>query len=187
MEAPAVAPYGSFRSPITSDIALATAGWVWGVPIVVDGDDCYWIEPRPEEDGRYVVMRRSPDGRIECMTPSPFNVRTRVHEYGGGALAIHEGTLFFSNFDDQRLYRQDPGAPPRPITPEAKLRYADATIDWKRGRLLCVREDHTGNGKEPTNTLVSVPLSGMEGGTVIVCGADFYASPTLSPDGSRLA
>jgi dipeptidyl aminopeptidase/acylaminoacyl peptidase len=190
MAAPAIAPYGSFRSPITSDIVARAAGWAWGVPILLEGEDVYWVEPRPAEGGRYVVMRRSPEGRIECLTEAPFNVRTKVHEYGGGAVAVSDGTLYFSNFTDQRLYRQDPGAPPRPLTPptgEGKLRYADATIDRKRGRLICVREDHTGAGPEPVNTLVSLPLSGEDIGTIMVCGADFYASPTLSPDGSRLA
>jgi dipeptidyl aminopeptidase/acylaminoacyl peptidase len=190
MAAPAIAPYGSFRSPITPAIVAQAAGWAWGVPILLDREDIYWVEPRPAEGGRYVVMRRSPEGRTECLTEAPFNVRTMVHEYGGGAVAVSDGTLYFSNFADQRLYRQDPGAPPRPITPpteEAKLRYADAVIDQRRGRLICVREDHRAGGPEPVNTLVSLPLEGTDIGIVMVCGADFYSSPTLSPDGSRLA
>jgi dipeptidyl aminopeptidase/acylaminoacyl peptidase len=121
------------------------------------------------------------------MTPSLFNARTRVHEYGGGAFVVADGTVYFSNFDDQRLYRKDPGSEPRPITPEKELRYADGVIDRRRGRMICVREDHTVPSREAGNTLVSLDLEDGEGGQVLVSGNDFYSSPRLSPDGSRLA
>src|SRR6185503_3239473 len=99
-----VAPYGSWHSPIPAEVLVAVSGWSRGVPIVLDGADVYWIEPRPSEGGRYVVMRRSSDGRIACLTETPFSVRTRVHEYGGGALAVKGGTLYFTNDADQQLY-----------------------------------------------------------------------------------
>ena len=114
------------------------------------------------------------------MTPQPFDARTRVHEYGGGDFAVHEGTLYFSNFADQRIYRRAPGRP-QPLTPERGKRYADMVVDRARRRLIAVREDHSW-GREPVNEIVSVDLeSGEE--TVLVSGNDFYSSPRLSPDG----
>ena len=190
MTEPKVAPYGSWKSPITADlIASRTIGRpISGLgQITLDGKDVYWIELRPLEGGRYVIVRRTPDGRRSDMTPSLFNARTRVHEYGGGAFVVADGTVYFSNFDDQRLYRQDPGSEPRPITPEEELRYADGVIDRRRGRMICVREDHTVPSREAGNTLVSLDLEDGEGGQVLVSGNDFYSSPRLSPDGSRLA
>lgn len=185
MTEPKVAPYGSWKSPITSDLTVAET--IRLGQIALDGDDVYWVELRPAESGRSVVVRCTLDGQITDVTPPLFNVRTRVHEYGGGAFVVTDGTIIFSNFDDQQLYRQDPGAEPRPITPEADLRYADGVIDRRRNRLICVREDHTNDGREAVNALVSLDLAGGNGGQVLVSGNDFYASPRLSPDGSRLA
>lgn len=146
------------------------------------------MEMRPTEGGRQVVVRRAADATITDVTPAPFNARTRVHEYGGGAYTVVDGTVYFSNFRDQRLYRQRPGEQPRPLTPEAPLRYADGTVDRRRNRMICVREDHTQADRPPTNTIVGVVLDGDEqGGRVLVAGNDFYAAPRLSPDGTRLA
>ena len=184
MAGPMTAPYGSWKSPITSK--LIASGTIGLTQVEVDGDDVYWIEMRPTEGGRCVVVRRTPDGRTSDVTPSPFNARTRVHEYGGGAFAVADGTVYFSNFADQRLYRQDHGSQPRPVTPEANLRYADAVIDRRRGRLVCVREDHR-TDHEAVNTIVGVDVAGLHQGDVLVAGNDFYSSPRLSPDGSRLA
>ena len=111
-------------------------------------------------------------------------MRTRVHEYGGGAFTVHDGVIFFSNFSDQRLYRQDPGEAPRPITPEGEWRYADGVVDAHRGRMVCVREDHTGGGHEPVNALVSLDLTAGTEPQGLVTGSDFYSTPRLSPDGS---
>jgi len=183
---PMIAPYGSWKSPITADII--TRGAVRLMQVVLDGEDIYWLESRPAEAGRYVIVKRSPDGTVSDITPAPFYARTTVHEYGGGDFCVHNGTVYFSNFKDQRLYVQKPGAAPQPITPEKALRYADAVIDARRNRLICVREDHTVAGREAVNTIVSVKLDGdPDGGTVLVSGNDFYASPRLSPDGTKLA
>lgn len=185
MTSPRIAPYGSWTSPLTSDVI--TTGALRLNDIVLDGADIYWNESRPSEGGRGVIVRRTADGQIQDMTSAPFNVRTRVHEYGGAAYTVADGALYYSNFDDNRLYRQASGGLPQPITPDVPLRYADAVVDQARGRLICVREDHRSEG-EAVTTLVSVSLSGDEtGGTVLVSGADFYASPQLSPDGARLA
>src|SRR5215210_1058797 len=177
-----VAPYGSWGSPISSD--LIVRGMVGLMGVVIDGKDVYWLETRPTEGGRNVVVLRTPDGRTEDVTPQPFNARTRVHEYGGGNFAVNRGEVYFSNFADQRIYRRSPGEEPLPLTPETGRRYADMVVDQDRRRLIAVREDHVGH--EPANEIVSVDLeSGEE--RVLVSGEDFYSSPRLSPDGRRLA
>ena len=179
------AAYGSWKSPITSDLIVSrTIGFD---QTAVDGEDVYWTEMRPAEGGRYVVVRRTRDGRAEDVTPAPFNARTLVHEYGGGAFAVDRGTVYFSNYADQRLYRQVPGAPPEAITPAGAWRYADGVVDPRRGRIVCVREDHTDPSHEAVNALVSVDLRVPDAGRVLASGNDFYSSPRLSPDGARLA
>jgi len=185
MAEPRIAPYGSWKSPITSD--LIASGAIRLGAVTLDGEDTYWTEMRPAEGGRFVIVRRTPDGRVADITPAPFNARTRVHEYGGGAYAVHNGTVYFANFADQRLYRQDPGGPPHPLTPATNWRYASMVIDARRDRLICVREDHTVAGRQAINTLVSLPLVESDGGQVLVSGNDFYAAPRLSPDGAYLA
>jgi dipeptidyl aminopeptidase/acylaminoacyl peptidase len=185
MTEPQVAPYGSWKSPITSELIACET--ITLRQIVLDGEDIYWSEMRPAGGGRYVVVRRTPDGRTIDITPPPFNARTRVHEYGGGSFFIADGTVYFSNFADQRLYRQAPGDQPRPITPEAELRYADGLVDLRRGQIICVREDHTTPDEEAANTIVSIDLGRGGAAQVLVFGNDFYSSPRLSPDGSRLA
>jgi len=151
----------------------------------IDGDAVYWIEGRPSEGGRNVVVRLA-NGRTEDVTPAGFNARTRVHEYGGGDYTVHDGVVYFSNFADQRLYRQRMGEAPEAITPEAALRYADAIVDAARRRLICVREDHRLDDREAVNALVAIPLDGGEQ-TVLAEGYDFFATPRLSPDGRQLA
>jgi dipeptidyl aminopeptidase/acylaminoacyl peptidase len=185
MTTPKNASYGSWKSPITSEaIVSATVGLG---QIVLDGTDVYWLELRPSEGGRSVVVRRTADGHTSDVTPAPFNARTRVHEYGGGAFTVSEGTVYFSHFADQRIYRQSPGSTPQPLTPEAELRYADARVDRQGKHLLCVREDHRQTGREAINTIVSIDLERGGEGEVLVTGNDFYSSPRLSPDGKQLA
>ncbi|NEN90663.1 MAG: S9 family peptidase [Okeania sp. SIO3H1] len=178
-----IAPYGSWKSPITAD--LIVAGTIGLNSIAIDGEDVYWIEGRPSEGGRNVIVRHTPDGQTTDITPSPFNVRTRVHEYGGGAFLVTDGTIYFSNFADQRLYRQPSDAAPQPLTPEANCRYADAVMDKQRDRLICIQEDHT-KGGEAINRIVSINLKDETDIQILVEGNDFYASPRLSPDGERL-
>lgn len=184
MTEPRIAPYGAWKSPITSDLIVAGTIGLGGIRL--DGEAVYWTEQRPTEGGRNVVVRRSPDGTVEDITPVPFNVRTRVHEYGGGAYFVHDGVVYFSNFADQRLYRQDIGQTPIALTPETQWRYADGVMDVQRNRILCVREDHT-NAGEPINTIVAIDATGTADQIVLVSGCDFYMSPRLSPDGSQLA
>ncbi|HEX4990573.1 MAG TPA: S9 family peptidase, partial [Candidatus Binatia bacterium] len=178
-----VAPYGSWKSPITADVVAA--GEVGLEQVRVDGVDVYWVERRSQEGGRKVIVCRSPDGRGTDITSAGFNARTRVHEYGGGDYAVSNGTVIFSNFTDQRLYVQRPGSEPKPLTPAADIRYADGVIDRRRNLFFCVREDHTGYG-EAINTVVSIDVKTENPGKILVSGNNFYASPRLSPDGSQL-
>ena len=190
-----VAPYGSWKSPITSDLIVSATIGLGSIMLDgaegAEGTDVYWTEIRPAEGGRVVIVRRMPEGQtvdsthwINPHSTAQYNVRTRVHEYGGGSCLVHDGTIYFSNYADQRLYRQEPGGEPQPITPAEKLRYADGVIDWRRKRVICVREDHTVAGREAVNTLVSFALDGSdEKQQVLASGNDFYATPRLSPDG----
>jgi dipeptidyl aminopeptidase/acylaminoacyl peptidase len=197
MPEPKTAPYGSWSSPITSDMIVASS--IGLGDILLDGGDVYWLEARPQEGGRSVVVRRAADGTIADVTPPlppagsmpAFNVRSRVHEYGGGAYLVDAGIVYFSNDGDQRLYRQRPGAAPEPITPDPGrargLRYADGVIDGRRRRLIAVREDHTTAAAQPVNAIVAIPLDGDAAPRLLLSGRDFYAAPRPSPDGSRLA
>ena len=178
-------PYGSWSSPIRIDdlvggVVRLSEPWI-------DGDDVYWIESRPAEGGRSVLVRRAADGTAGDVSPQPFNVRTRVHEYGGGAYTAAGGTVVFSNLADGRLYRLDPGdATPQPITPEGPFRYADLRFDRGRRRFLVIREDASGSGA-PVGAIVAIPLDGEHEPRVLYQGPDFLAAPRPSPDGTRLA
>ncbi len=178
-------PYGSWPSPIRIEDLLGDTvrlGEPW-----IDGDEIYWIESRPAEAGRSVLVRRGADGTTADVTFDPFDVRTGVHEYGGGSYTAAGGTVVFSNRADGRLYRLDPGvAEPQPITPEGAYRYADLRFDPGRRRFLAVREDHTGVG-QAVAAIVEVPLDGERAPRILVEGPDFLAAPRLSPDGSQLA
>jgi dipeptidyl aminopeptidase/acylaminoacyl peptidase len=179
-----IAPFGAWKSPITSDLIVAGTIGLGGV--TCDGEDIYWLEGRPTEGGRNVLVKRSADGSVMDITPPAFNVRTRVHEYGGGAFLVAQGTVYFANFADQRLYQQVGNAVPQPLTEVSQRRYAGAVLDASRNRLICVCEDPTLSEQEPVNSLVSVDLETGEV-KVLVAGSDFYAAPCLSPDGSQLA
>jgi dipeptidyl aminopeptidase/acylaminoacyl peptidase len=179
------ARYGSWKSPITPSM-LSTAGVTLG-EVTTDGTDVYWIESRAVEGGRQAIVRRDRHGNVADVVPAGFNSRSRVHEYGGGSYATRDGVLISSSFEDQRVYRIDDGEP-MPITPEPEIpggdRYAD--FAFSNHRVISVRERHR-RSKEPVNTLVSFPLDGSEKPKVVAKGHDFYSSPRVSPDGTRLA
>mgnify|MGYP006274432527 CR=1 FL=1 len=179
-----VSPYGSWQSPIRSDLIVSESIGLGGV--VYDHQDIYWLEARPSEGGRYVLVRRTGKGTVEEVTPPPYNVRTRVHEYGGGAFLVAAGTVYFSHFSDQRLYRQSPPGDPEPLTAEANRCYAEPLLDDRRDRLVCICEDHDTVDAEPQNYIASVDLNTGEV-DCLVSGCDFYVSPRLSPDGRQLA
>lgn len=153
-----------------------------------DGANIYWVEMRPTEGGRNVIVRRDNTGELTDITPQPFNARTRVHEYGGGDYLAADGVIYFSNFPDQRVYRQDGTTEPRAITPVAEVRYADYCLDHTRQRLICVREDHRNVRAEAVNSIVALDVENNEEcGRVLIEGNDFYSSPRVSPDGTQLA
>jgi dipeptidyl aminopeptidase/acylaminoacyl peptidase len=181
----AAAACGTWTSPITAE-TVAVAGLRFA-GITIHGDDVYWVEGRPEEAGRNVVVKRTPDGPITDVSPPSTNVRTRVHEYGGGAHAIAAGNLYFVEFTDQRVYKCAVGTSDVvALTPPGPWSYADFAVDTARGRIVCVREDHT-DPAEVTTTLVALPLEGGSAGEPIVAGHDFYAAPRLNADGTRLS
>ena len=180
-----VAPYGSWKSPITADLLAST--YVALDELRVDADDVYWSELRPADKGRNVIVQRKPDGTLTDITPPGFSARTRAHEYGGGCYIVQNGTVYFSNYTDQRLYRQDPGSDPRPLTPPVDMRYADGIIDYRRNRIISVREDHTLKTPQAVTTVVSLDIEKGGEGKIIVSGNDFYSTPRLNHDGSKLA
>lgn len=176
-----VAPYGTWASPISA--ASLAEGAIGVSELRVSEGRLTWLENRPAEGGRMVVMTDDPSG-ARPLTPAGFNVRTRVHEYGGAAYVVIGDTLYFANFADQRLYAQTGDGPPLALTP-AGYRYADM-VAAPGGGLIAVREDHTGEG-EAKNAIVA--LSGQPGdaGRVLFGASDFVAYPRVSPDGRRLA
>lgn len=173
------APCGAWTSPITA--AVVAAGATPLASLVLDGAALHWLEGRASEAGRSTLV-----GTAGELTPAPFNVRSKVHEYGGGAFAVADGVAWFSNQPDGRLYRVEAGSEPKPVTAEDnQQRYADFVVDAPRRRLLTVREDHSKGSHYPENTIAAIGFDGSE--TVLVDGNDFYAAPRLSPDGRQLA
>ena len=179
-------PYGTWPSPIAaaelarSSIALSYVRALDGVP--------YWLESRPAENGRYVIVTSATKGGVTELSPPGFNARSRVHEYGGMPYALGRNAIYFTNFSDQRLYAHRPGTAPLALTPEG-YRYADCELDPSGTLLFCVREDHTAPG-EPKNAIVclpTVPTAEGRAGTVLFGASDFVAYPRVSPDGKRLA
>jgi dipeptidyl aminopeptidase/acylaminoacyl peptidase len=186
---PTVAPYGSWSSPIDA-ASVAGSGRRLAAPAIAEDGALWWAEGRPDEGGRVVLMRRAPSGEPETMTPDGVNVRTRVHEYGGGAWHLAAPDLvLYVDFADQRLYRQRLGEEPAAISPqpaeEGALRYADMRLAPDGRTVVCVRERDAGD--EPVNEIVALPLDGSEEPRVLAGGRDFYSSPRVSPDGAWLA
>jgi dipeptidyl aminopeptidase/acylaminoacyl peptidase len=178
------APYGTWESPLSA-ADLARGAITLGYPRA-DNGRAWWVESRPTEGGRYVIATAVSGGPMQELTPAGFNVRSRVHEYGGLPYTPSAHGLFFCNFPDQRLYRQQAaGSAPVALTPEG-YRYADLEPDPSGSHLYCVREDHTGGG-EPRNAVVVVDTEGGEPGAVLFGDSDFVAYPRLSPDGKHLA
>ena len=169
-------PYGFWRSPITSELIVAKSIGLSGVQL--DGTNIYWLEGRPREQGRNVLVQHRPGSTPLEVAPKEFNLRTRVHEYGGGAAVVHGDVTYFSDMTDQRLYRHAPGTRPSPLTPAGSgHRYADGIIDMPRTRWVGVRESHAEAGGHVENAIVGVDLATEGAGRVLASGNDFYASP----------
>jgi dipeptidyl aminopeptidase/acylaminoacyl peptidase len=184
-----LAPFGSWKSPITADSIVADSIGLGS--IVLDGTDTYWLESRPQEAGRSVIVRRTEDGQTAEITPPAYNVRNRVHEYGGAAYTVADSKVYFSNHSDNCLYMQDlRSTDPQQVhqlTNNKATRYADLIVDPAHQRLICVQEEHDSADFEPLNTIVSIDLAPPHKLAVLVGGCDFYAAPRLSPDGTKLA
>ena len=175
--------YGTWPSPITPDAIVAET--IRLASVTLDAGRLGWLEGRPGEAGRNVLVRTNDADESDDVTPPPFNVRSRVHEYGGGAYAVSGDRVWFSNFDDGRVYAQTGTAAPAPLTAEGSARFADLSVDAGRRRLLAVRETHP-DGAPPVNELVAIS---MDDGSVqvLASGHDFFAAPAPSPDGRQLA
>jgi dipeptidyl aminopeptidase/acylaminoacyl peptidase len=179
-----IATFGSWKSPISSDLIVADSVRLGQVRI--NGSDIYWTEGRPKEAGRDVLVRYAADGQSADVTSAPISVKSRANEYGGGCFLPAGERLFFSNNEDQQLYWTTVDGKPQALTSNIGMRYADAVFDAAHQRLIAVREDHTITGHEAVNTIVSIDLAtSIE--TVLTSGHDFYSSPCISPDGTRLA
>ena len=179
-----VGSYGAWRSPITADAIVAESIGLSGVSF--HNGNLYWTESRPTEGGRNVLVERTPDSNERDINPAPYNIRTRVHEYGGGASLLSNDTLYFINFADQQVHRQQlADDTPKQLTNAPDLRFANGSMDNLRSRIIYVIEDHTGNG-EAQNYLGAVSLTD---GSIIKLteGHDFYSSPTLNPNGDQLS
>ena len=195
-------PYGSWPTPITSELVAAAAVRLGEVRVdgTSDGTDLVWSELRPAESGRTQLVRRGVgDGGADGgdpvdLLPAGFDARTAVHEYGGAAWWVRDGVTWFTNWTDQRLYRLVPGADPDPLTAEAPVprgdRFADGEVSADGGSLVCVRERHPAGGGGPAavrNEIVRLAADRPSEPEVLVTGPDFVAAPRLSPDGSTLA
>lgn len=177
-------PYGSWPSPISAADLSASGHPVEGGRFV--GDEVWWAEMRPTEGGRTTICRYE-DGAPVSLLPEPYNARTRVHEYGGGAWTVTgDNRIVFAEFSDQRVYITEPGGEPVPLTPEpevrASVRFGELTTVGDR--ILAVRETHGENGI--VRDICAIDLAG-NGVRSLVSGSDFLAYPRLSPDGSKLA
>jgi dipeptidyl aminopeptidase/acylaminoacyl peptidase len=182
----ATAPYGSWPTPITSEVVVRSARQPGA--LAFDGDDLWWSESRPAEGGRSAIMRRGSDGVTTEVLAAPWNARTAVHEYGGGAWWVTDGVLWFADWATQRLHRLAPGGEPEPLTPEPSvargLRYADGSLHPDGSTLLCVQEEHHADGREATNTIVRLAAHEPSVPASVVEGPDFVSDPRWRPDGA---
>jgi dipeptidyl aminopeptidase/acylaminoacyl peptidase len=179
-----IGSFGSWASPITADAAVAETGSL--AEPRVDGDNVYWIEGRPLEKGRNVVVARAADGTIRDVTPAPFNARSQVNSYGGGSYAVRDDVVYFVNFGDNQIYQQVAGGTPTRITSSANRLFADICVDVTRNRLIAISEERpNGDVIKSIHTLVAIDIATGQEAT-LDSGCDFYASPALSADGSRL-
>ncbi len=179
-----VAPYGSWHSPFTPDALVERMVRLSDVKLV--NEEVYWVEMRPAEAGRCVVMRRNQRGKNQNLIPTPFSARTLVHEMGGAPFGVVDWDVLFVNMADQQLYLGARGKT-APWLPQNLCRYADFTVRPGTRQVVAVREDHSVPNTEPANCLVLLDLAWRGAEVVLASGHDFYSSPALSPDGTQVA
>ena len=187
MSTKTIAPYGAWPSTIlAADLTRGAKGFAQ-LGLRSSGTSAlYWLESRPEEGGRNTIVMRADDGSTQTLLNAPWNARSRVHEYGGTCVIAVGDTFYFVNFQDQGLYRLDPGNEPVLVSAAPGRRLADLTFDARRNRLLAVAEQHHQGAQAPDNFIVTIHL-GSGAVEPLITGHDFFAAPRLSPDGTRLA
>ncbi|GJN00333.1 hypothetical protein PR202_ga17757 [Eleusine coracana subsp. coracana] len=190
-EKPSAAPYGSWRSPITADVVSGAERRLGGIALAGDGR-LLWIEGRPEEKGRMVIVKE--DDKPVDVIPQEFAARTLAQEYGGGAFAVNKDVVVFSNYKDQRLYKQTigTGSQPVPLTPDygaPDVSYADGVFDPHFDRYVTVMEDGRKSSLNPSTTIATITLDGKDvhEPKVLISGNDFYASPRIDQNQNRMA
>ncbi len=183
-----IAPYGTWASKITAESLVQGAAGI--SEVIPDGDAVWWCESRPDEGGRAAIMRWQDGKRIE-ITPGDANVRTRVHEYGGGAWTVHNDTLYYVDDSDQRLRKRLPNQAVQLLSPEPpqprSLRYADIRVSPDEEWIIAVGERHDEATQQVDNFLVAIKNDGSGQLHIIAEGSDFYQSPCISPDGTEVA
>lgn len=178
------APHGSWKSSISAELIAGTG--ITAFDPRMDGGSLFWLESRPAEGGRVVLMQSVAGAPAKEISPADMNIRTRVHEYGGAPYTVGNGKIFAVNFSDQHLYEISTGGTASLVSGQKGARYADIQIDAQHDRLVCIRESHGAEG-EPANSIVSISLQAPHAQTVLADGHDFFAFPRISPDGSKLA
>lgn len=181
-------PFGSWPSPISAEM-VALGSMSISSPRI-QYDDIYWIESRAAEKGRLVIMHWDKNTLRE-INPTPFNARTNVHEYGGGAYLVSSDAIYFNHLVDSQIYQVRPYTLTIPVTRGKNVRYADFIIDKKRDQLISISEEHSSSpidhADNVINRLIAITLDGRGKETILAEGYDFYSSPRLSPDGNKLA
>ena len=177
--------YGEWPSPISA-MHLAQGSSRFG-DIKLCSGEIYWLESCNQEKGRMSIFRRKPDGYIENLLAADFNVRSRVHEYGGGAFTVSAQSIFFSNDTDRQLYVMNNNRPPQKLTNYPGWRFADFVLDAARQRLISVAEHHAQEHALPKNVLISIPTDSAKPMQILAEGDDFYANPVISKDGKQIA
>ncbi|KAJ4817581.1 Dipeptidyl peptidase family member 6 [Rhynchospora pubera] len=188
------APYGSWKSPITSDLASVAEKRLSGVAVADDGR-LIWVDPRPHQGGRAALVMEQKNFETAPMDliPESYDARTRAQEYGGGAFAIKDGILMFSNYKDQRLYKHSLGGhSPVALTPDyggPLVHYADGIFDPYFNRYITVMEDCRQSSLNPTTTIATISLSSgdIQEPKQLIIGSDFYAFPRVDPSRKRMA
>ena len=183
---PPVMSYGTWLSPIQSSLIVENVVTPFEIQVDEKGN-VFWVELRPSEGGRYVLRTNQTS---KDLIDKPFNCRTRVHEYGGGSYIVQNGTIYFSHFPDQHIYRLDLNGDHEPKvfskqSENSSLRYADYNIDSLHEQLICVHEDHQ-NESDVRNSIVAISMKDSSMMVTLDAGYDFYSSPRTSPDGKHL-